>query len=70
MLINNATHEKSFGSFQNTGTDTGDPNDILINHTCWTMVNKDWAILQWTLLSSTTPLYKLNLTSRKTFPYC
>ncbi len=48
-LINNATTQKSFGSFQNDAPLTGDPNDIFINQTAWTVVNKDWAIIQWAL---------------------
>jgi hypothetical protein len=50
MVIDDGTTEKSVASFQNTGT-TIDANDILINQTAWTVKNKDWAILQWTLVN-------------------
>lgn len=50
MVIDDGTIEKSVASFQNTGT-TIDSNDILINQTAWTVKNKDWAILQWTLIN-------------------
>ncbi len=49
MIIDDGTTQKSIASFQNTGAGTNDPNDILINQTAWTVVNKDWAIIQWTL---------------------
>jgi hypothetical protein len=55
MVINNGVTQKSIAEFQNTGGGTGDPNDILINQTCWTVVNKDWAILQWTLINIKSP---------------
>ncbi|UCF07267.1 MAG: VWA domain-containing protein, partial [Thermoplasmata archaeon] len=51
MIIDDGTTQKSIGSFKNTGVGTGDPNDILINQTAWTVVNKDWAIIQWSLLN-------------------
>ncbi len=41
--------QKSFGTFQNKGILTGDPDDILINQTAWTVLDKDWAIIQWAL---------------------
>jgi hypothetical protein len=50
MVIDDGTTEKSIASFQNTGT-TQDANDLLINQTAWTVKNKDWAILQWTLVN-------------------
>jgi hypothetical protein len=46
MVIDNGTHQKSIASFQNTGT-TIDANDISINQTCWSVVNKDWVLIQW-----------------------
>lgn len=49
MVVDNATTQKSFASFNNTGPETGDPNDILIKQTAWSVMNKDWAILQWKL---------------------
>jgi hypothetical protein len=49
MIINNGVTQKSVASFQNTGVGTGDPNDIEIEQVVWTVKNKDWAILQWTL---------------------
>ncbi len=55
MVIDNGITQKSIAEFQNTGVGTGDPNDILINQTCWTVVNKDWAILQWTLINVKSP---------------
>jgi hypothetical protein len=55
MIINDGTTLKSFGSFQNKGVGTGYPDDILINQTCWTFLNKDWAILQWTLVNVKSP---------------
>jgi hypothetical protein len=62
FLINNVTTQKSFASFQNTGAGTGDPNDILINQTCWNVVNKDWAILQWTLYNTkSVDIYNVSL---------
>jgi hypothetical protein len=51
MVIDNGTTQKSIASFQNTNPGTGDPNDMLINQTVWTVSNKDWAILQWNLLN-------------------
>jgi hypothetical protein len=51
MAIDDGTTQKSIASFQNEGAETGDPNDILINQTCWTVKDKDWAILQWTLIN-------------------
>jgi hypothetical protein len=50
-LTDDATTQKSFASFQNQGVLTGDPYDILINQTAWTVVNKDWAIIEWSLLN-------------------
>ncbi|UCF07955.1 MAG: lamin tail domain-containing protein [Thermoplasmata archaeon] len=43
--------QKSFASFMNTASDTGDPNDILINQTTWAVKGKDWIILQWALFN-------------------
>ena len=48
-LINDGVTQKSFGSFQNKGVLTGDPNDLFINQTVWTLLDKDWAIIQWAL---------------------
>jgi len=53
MVIDDGTTQKSFASFQNKATDY--PDDILINQTCWTVKNKDWAILQWTLTNVKSP---------------
>jgi hypothetical protein len=50
MVIDDGTTEKSVASFQNTGTSI-DADDLLINQTAWTVKNKDWAILQWTLVN-------------------
>jgi hypothetical protein len=47
MVINDGGTQKSIATFENTGAGTGDPNDVLINQTCWTVVNEDWAIIQW-----------------------
>jgi hypothetical protein len=55
MVIDDGTTQKSIGSFQNKGLGTGYPDDILINQTCWTVLNKDWAILQWTLTNIKSP---------------
>jgi hypothetical protein len=55
MLIDDGTTQRSFGSFQNKGAGTGYPDDILINQTCWTVKNKDWAIIQWTLTNIKSP---------------
>ncbi|UCE39403.1 MAG: hypothetical protein JSW00_09330 [Thermoplasmata archaeon] len=54
MTIDDGTTQKSIASFQNTGT-TQDPNDILINQTCWTVKDKDWAILQWDVINIKSP---------------
>ncbi|UCF07269.1 MAG: lamin tail domain-containing protein [Thermoplasmata archaeon] len=54
MVIDDGTIEKSYASLKNTGAGTGDPNDILINQTTWTVINKDWAIIQWSLLNMKT----------------
>jgi hypothetical protein len=50
-LIDDTTTQKSFASFQNKGVQTGYIDDILINQTAWTVVDKDWAIIQWNLLN-------------------
>jgi hypothetical protein len=50
-LIDDPTTEKSFCSFQNKGVSTGYIDDILVNQTAWTVVDKDWAIIQWSLLN-------------------
>lgn len=55
MVIDDGTLQKSIAEFQNTEVGTLDPNDILINQTCWTIVSKDWAILQWTLINIKSP---------------
>ncbi|UCG70195.1 MAG: hypothetical protein JSV09_04030, partial [Thermoplasmata archaeon] len=49
MVIDDGTTQKSVGSFQNIGPGTGDPNDILVEQTVWTVANMDWAIFQWKL---------------------
>ncbi|UCG68939.1 MAG: lamin tail domain-containing protein [Thermoplasmata archaeon] len=49
MITDDGTTQKSKGYFQNVGPGTGDPNDIFVEQTVWTVVNKDWAILQWKL---------------------
>jgi hypothetical protein len=49
MVVDTGNLQKSIASFQNQGLGTGDPDDILINQTAWTVQNKDWAILQWKL---------------------
>jgi hypothetical protein len=49
FIGDNETLKKSKGYFQNTNPETGDPNDIYIEQTCWTVTNKDWALLQWKL---------------------
>jgi fibronectin type 3 domain-containing protein len=47
FVVNDGTLQKSIATFQNTALSTGDPDDIIINQTCWTVVNEDWAIIQW-----------------------
>ncbi|UCE36065.1 MAG: VWA domain-containing protein [Thermoplasmata archaeon] len=49
MVLDDETTQKSIASFQNTGEGTGDPNDLLIDQAVWTVKDKDWAILEWTL---------------------
>jgi uncharacterized protein YegL len=49
FLVNDGVMQKSFGSFKNAGLGTGDPNDILVNQTTWTILNKDWIIIQYQL---------------------
>ncbi|UCE73951.1 MAG: lamin tail domain-containing protein [Methanomassiliicoccales archaeon] len=44
-VIDDGITQKSIASYLNTGTK--DPFDILIDQTVWTVVNKDWAIIQW-----------------------
>jgi uncharacterized protein YegL len=55
MVVDDGTIQKSYGSFQNKGTGTGFPDDLLINQTAWTVKNRDWAILQWTLSNVKSP---------------
>jgi hypothetical protein len=55
MVIDDGLTQKSIGSFQNTGVQTGDPFDILIKQTAWTEVNCDWGLLQWTVTNTKTP---------------
>ncbi|UCE39145.1 MAG: lamin tail domain-containing protein [Thermoplasmata archaeon] len=55
MIIDDGSIQKSIASFQNIGT-TQDANDILINQTCWTVKDKDWAILQWRVINIKSPL--------------
>lgn len=50
MVIDNGTTQKSVASFKNSGT--ADPNDILITQTAWSIVNKDWSIIQWKVLNT------------------
>jgi hypothetical protein len=49
MITDDGITQKSFASFQNKGA--GFPDDILINQTAWAVLNKDWAIIQWSLLN-------------------
>ncbi len=51
MIYDDGTTQISSASFENTGAGTGDPNDILINQTAWTVLNEDWAIIQWKLIN-------------------
>jgi hypothetical protein len=60
MIIDDATLQKSFASFQNEGVSTGDPFDIHVNQTAWTVVNKDFALIQWTLKNVRSPAATLN----------
>jgi Ca-activated chloride channel family protein len=55
MIFEDATTQKSFGSFQNKGGGTGYPDDILISQTAWSVLNKDWVILQWTINNVKSP---------------
>jgi Mg-chelatase subunit ChlD len=55
MVVDDGTTQRSFCSFINKGSGTGDSHDILINQTCWTVKNKDWAIIQWTLINVKSP---------------
>jgi hypothetical protein len=55
MIISDGITQKSVGSFNNTNGGTGYNDDILINQTCWTVLNKDWAILQWSLSNIKSP---------------
>jgi uncharacterized protein YegL len=55
MIIDDGTTQKSHGSYQNEGGLTGYPDDLLINQTVWTVKDKDWAILQWTLSNVKSP---------------
>jgi Ca-activated chloride channel family protein len=47
FLIDDGITQKSYGSYQNTGT--ADPNDILVDQTAWSVQNRDWLLLQWRL---------------------
>jgi hypothetical protein len=55
MVVDNTTLQKSHATFRNEGTGTGDPFDILINQTAWTVTGKDWAIIQWDVSNIKTP---------------
>jgi hypothetical protein len=55
MVIDDGTTQKSMCSFKNTGLGTGDPDDILINQTVWTITGKDWVVLQWSVDNIKTP---------------
>jgi hypothetical protein len=55
LVIDTLTEQKSIGSFQNKGLGTGFPDDILINQTAWSYMNKDWVILQWNLINVKSP---------------
>jgi Ca-activated chloride channel family protein len=44
-MFDDGTLQKSIGHFYNNGA--GDPNDVYVDQTCWTVVNEDWAIVQW-----------------------
>jgi hypothetical protein len=55
MVIDDGTTQKSVAAFQNEGVGTNDPFDILVNQTAWTVKDKDWAILQWTLTNIRSP---------------
>ena len=55
FVINDGTTQKSICSFQNKGAGTGCPDDILINQTAWTIYNKNWALIQWTLSNIKSP---------------
>jgi hypothetical protein len=50
LIIDDSTTQKSFASYQNTGT-TQDANDILVNQTAWSINNKDWVIIEWNLIN-------------------
>jgi hypothetical protein len=55
MVVDNGTLQKSFGSFQNEGVGTGDPFDVLINQTAWTVTGENWAIIQWDVINIKSP---------------
>ncbi|UCF07304.1 MAG: VWA domain-containing protein, partial [Thermoplasmata archaeon] len=62
MIIDNEMEQKSVAAFQNTGAGTGDPNDILVNQTAWTVANRNWAIIQWSLLNmKTVPITNVSI---------
>ncbi|UCE37283.1 MAG: lamin tail domain-containing protein [Thermoplasmata archaeon] len=54
MIIDDGTTQKSIATFMNNRT-TQDYNDVLINQTCWTVKDKDWAILQWDVVNIKSP---------------
>ncbi|UCE74955.1 MAG: lamin tail domain-containing protein, partial [Methanomassiliicoccales archaeon] len=58
-LITDGELQISTASYMNTGSGTGDPNDILINQTAWTVDNKDWAVIQYTLTNVRSPAQTL-----------
>jgi len=47
LAVNTPTEQKSLCSFRNKGA--GYPYDILINQTAWSVINKDWFIIQYRL---------------------
>jgi uncharacterized protein YegL len=55
MIFDDGITQKSYGSFKNKGLGTGFPDDILINQTTWTVKDKDWAIIQWSLSNIKSP---------------
>jgi hypothetical protein len=60
FVINDGIQQKSFASFQNNGTGTGDPYDLYINQTTWTVAGEDFAIIQWSLTNVKTPAVSIN----------
>jgi hypothetical protein len=55
FVIDDGTTQKSFGTFQNSGTGTGDPYDIYVNQTVWTVAGEDFAIFQYRLTNIKAP---------------